>query len=128
MIIIGDPSKHRYDSESNAGGVDLNPRPSDYKSDALPLSYASTTQTEGEYQRGTPIARLASRRPAASNSTPQRFLLENILYNKGWRGQADISMDPDAPNRRWREAEGSETISAGALGANISREDFCLWK
>ncbi len=34
---------------------DLNPRPSDYKSDALPLSYAST-QTEQNYHTGNQIA------------------------------------------------------------------------
>src|SRR5271167_4453674 len=35
---------------------DLNPRPSDYKSDALPLSYASPAQTEQNYHRGNQIA------------------------------------------------------------------------
>ena len=36
---------------------DLNPRPSDYKSDALPLSYASPAQTSENYHMGHSIAR-----------------------------------------------------------------------
>ena len=36
---------------------DLNPRPSDYKSDALPLSYASPAQTSKNYHMGHSIAR-----------------------------------------------------------------------
>ena len=57
LFVIGDPPpQHRYDSKIS-WRRDLNPRPSDYKSDALPLSYASAAQTKERYQKGTSIAR-----------------------------------------------------------------------
>jgi hypothetical protein len=66
-FVIGDPPpQHRYDSKIS-WRRDLNPRPSDYKSDALPLSYASAAQTKGRYQKGTSIARARSHNPTVSN-------------------------------------------------------------
>ena len=56
------PHQHRYNSKIS-WRRDLNPRPSDYKSDALPLSYASATQTKERYQKGNSIA--SARRPPA---------------------------------------------------------------
>lgn len=46
----------------------MNPRPSDYKSDALPLSYASIAKTNKNYHRGNPIA--------------SRFLQLNLTFHR----------------------------------------------
>src|SRR6202023_2497812 len=78
LSVIGvSAAQHRYNSKIS-WRRDLNPRPSDYKSDALPLSYASAAQTERRYQKGNSIARARHPLPAACNLMPSTNYLDTI--------------------------------------------------
>jgi hypothetical protein len=68
FVYRSSPPQHRYNSKIS-WRRDLNPRPSDYKSDALPLSYASAAQTKGRYQKGNSIARAGHPLPVTCNLT-----------------------------------------------------------
>ncbi len=68
FVYRSSPPQRRYNSKIS-WRRDLNPRPSDYKSDALPLSYASAAQTKERYQKGNSIASAGHPPPATCNLT-----------------------------------------------------------
>jgi hypothetical protein len=72
-------AQHRYDPKKISWRRDLNPRPSDYKSDALPTELRQRSSNQKKITKGQPDCKPVVEPRAIQ--MPRRIILKKQLYN-----------------------------------------------